>query len=218
MLQGEYLDDLVFAYYFITNYCDERQNLVEKLDTIKSKIKELSLEVYGGEFDLKNLIEAWKKRANADKVFDNDNANNCQKLLKDYLKYRRKDYDKIIIVGCFDIFTSADIESLQIMILRFLYQKKIAIEACPTSNVTIGYDRHLRSYHLITWLKWKYIKNLDVPNIVIGTDETCSMNTNIVNEYAAVYDMLKESHVFTDEQCDKIIQELVDDSNRLIFK
>lgn len=218
MQQGEYLDDLVFAYYFITYYCDGRQDLVDKLDKIKAKITELGRDVYGTELNIENLIEAWKQRANADKVFETDNPNNSQKLIKDYLKYRRKDYDKIIIVGCFDIFTPTEIKVLQVKMLKFLADKKIAIEACPTSNVTIGYDRHLRSYHLITWLKWKYIKHLDVPTIIIGTDETCSMNTNIVNEYAAVYDMLKESHVFTDEQCDKIIQELVDDSNRLIFK
>lgn len=98
--------------------------------------------------------------------------------------------DSIIKVDCFQFFDEDELRILQKELLRCLSEKGIVIEACPTSNICIGYDHSLRSYHLRTWLKWKYIQYLPIPDIVIGSDEIGVFPTNISNEYACVYEML----------------------------
>lgn len=98
--------------------------------------------------------------------------------------------DEITKVDCFQFFDEEELRILQKELLLFLSEKGIVIEACPTSNICIGYDHSLRSYHLRTWLRWKYIQYLPIPDIVIGSDEIGVFPTNISNEYACVYEMI----------------------------
>lgn len=97
---------------------------------------------------------------------------------------------RIIKVDCFQFFNVEELRILQKELLSYLSEKGIVIEACPTSNICIGYDHSLRSYHLRTWLRWKYILYLPIPDIIIGSDEIGVFPTNISNEYACVYEML----------------------------
>lgn len=83
--------------------------------------------------------------------------------------------------------------------------------------MSIGYDHELKSYHLKTWLKWKYKNICKVPDIVIGSDEVGTFPTNIANEYACIYDMLKADADFDDVLIDKIINDLMECSQRRAF-
>lgn len=195
MRQGEYLEDLIFVYHFIK---ERRVDcLYSKCKQIEKRISDLASRVYkGSNFTLNFIIDVWLSRT---VVID------------------EVEYNNIIKVDCFEILDSVDIRILQKALLHYIADNGCAIEACPTSNVSIGYDHKLNSYHLKTWLKWKYLNICKVPDIVIGSDEVGTFPTNIANEYACIYDMLKTDADFDDGLIDRIINELMECSNRRAF-
>lgn len=124
--------------------------------------------------------------------------------------------ERIITVDCFQFFDEEELRILQKELLFFLSERGIVIEACPTSNICIGYDHSLQSYHLRTWLRWKYIQYLPIPDIVIGSDEIGVFPTNISNEYACVYEMI----MMDDElkgRTKKILDDLARNSMKYAF-
>lgn len=195
MGQGEYLYDMLFVYHFIK---ERRVDcLYSKCKQIEKRILDLASRVYkGSNFTLNFIIDIWLSRID---VID------------------EVEYNKIIKVDCFEILDSVDIRILQKALLHYVADSGCAIEACPTSNVSIGYDHELKSYHLKTWLKWKYMNICKVPNFVIGSDEIGTFPTNIANEYACIYDMLKADADFDDRLIDRIINELMECSQRRAF-
>lgn len=195
MRQGEYLEDLIFVYHFIK---ERRVDcLYSKCKQIEKRISDIASRVYkGSNFTLNFIIDAWLSRT---VVID------------------EVEYNKIIKVDCFEILDSVDIRILQKALLHYIADNGCAIEACPTSNVSIGYDHELKSYHLKTWLKWKHLNICKVPDIVIGSDEVGTFPTNIANEYACIYDMLKTDADFDDGLIDRIINELMECSHRRAF-
>lgn len=195
MSQGEYLYDMIFVYHFIK---ERRVDcLYSKCKQIEKRILDLASSVYkGSNFTLNFIIDAWLSRT---------------------LVIDEVEYDKIIKVDCFEILDSVDIRILQKALLHYIADNGCAIEACPTSNVSIGYDHELKSYHLKTWLKWKHLNICKVPDIVIGSDEVGTFPTNIANEYACIYDMLKTDADFDDGLIDGIINELMECSHRRAF-
>lgn len=60
MRQGEYLDDLVFAYYLLLETSPQQLNKIRL--QIKHRINDLSEKVYGRSFSLNSLVIAWKLR------------------------------------------------------------------------------------------------------------------------------------------------------------
>lgn len=62
MRQGEYLDDLLFTYCLLFNESKGTGLLHDVFLPLKHRIKELSVEVYGGSYSLKNLESAWRLR------------------------------------------------------------------------------------------------------------------------------------------------------------
>lgn len=214
MKQGEYLDDLIFAYHFIED--SHINDLENKKRQLEYRITGLTNDVYEQTFDFNDMHQAWLNRKNGIKtIIGNKSLDEIERIRKSYLD--AKLYDKIIKVDCFEIFDAEDLRILQKELLRYLFDKGCAIEACPTSNVSIGYDHTLKSYHLKTWLKWKYIIGHKVPDIVIGSDEVGTFPTNIANEYACIYDMLKADNDFNDELIEKIMNDLIECSERRAF-
>lgn len=195
MSQGEYLYDMIFVYHFIK---ERRVDcLYSKCKQIEKRILDLASRVYkGSNFTLNFIIDAWLSRT---------------------VMIDEVEYNKIIKVDCFEMLDSVDIRILQKALLHYIADNGCAIEACPTSNVSIGYDHELKSYHLKTWLKWKHLNICKVPDIVIGSDEVGTFPTNIANEYACIYDMLKTDADFDDGLIDGIINELMECSNRRAF-
>ena len=195
MSQGEYLYDLIFVYHFIKERMID--SLYSKFNQIETRILDLANHVYKvRDYTLDLIIDAWLSRT---------------------FVIEEVEYNKIIKVDCFEILDSVDIRIIQKALLHYIADKGCAIEACPTSNVSIGYDHELKSYHLKTWLKWKYKNICRVPDIVIGSDEVGTFPTNIANEYACIYDMLKADADFDDGLIDGIINELMECSYRRAF-
>lgn len=195
MKQGEYLDDLIFMYHFI-----KERNIVclfGKCKQVETRILDIAKKVYTGSIlSVTLIIAAW---LNGTSVKDND------------------EYSKIIKVDCFEILDSVELRILQKALLHYISDNGCAIEACPTSNISIGYDHDLKSYHLKTWLKWKYKNSCMVPDIIIGSDEVGTFPTNIANEYACIQNMLKADPDFDNVLSDKIIEELIECSQKRSF-
>lgn len=230
--QGEWLDDLVFAWHLLGQKEPASETLM--LRTLESKIMELSLKVYGEAYHPLQLLKAWNLRKYAPFVYIcDDNAKlatydqdemrefrDVQKLLEDfklkeilhkyhapsekdvYSKYRNE-YDKLINIDCDYIFTMETLSKLQMHVLDYVAQKAIVIETLPSSNLRISYYRKMEEYHLIKWLDGQE-SNMNIPNIVLGSDDLGIFLTNIFNEYARVFCYLGEKGLSPAKRIEKI--------------
>lgn len=103
----------------------------------------------------------------------------------------RDNYDQRMSVKIGNLFSDADFEELQRIILRRMAKRNIVIEALPSSNMHISYYDKLKEYHLSRWLSVDGEECL-MPSVVLGTDDPGIFMTNIYNEYAMVYQHLGE--------------------------
>lgn len=188
--QGEYLDDLIFAYHLIE--ISGIDTLTPLLPIIALKVNNLAFDVYGEHIPLRLLIESWMCRY---KDPEKELGKTCAELdnalpIKYYLKYHwkciRTRYNKVIEVETFEIFGKKELKELQLQLLAYMSNREIIIETLPTSNVIIGVHRNYKTYHLYNWFKWKE-QGKQIPPIVIGTDDTGIFATNIYNEYCNIY-------------------------------
>ncbi len=104
--------------------------------------------------------------------------------------------------------------------MEFLSEKGITIETMPTSNVTIGHHHSFRSYHLVTWMRWKNSQD-NFPAFVLGTDEAGVFTANIKIEYANLYDLLGKEGDTTEEDKEKIqsfVQDIFNKSKSKAFE
>lgn len=188
--QGEYLDNLIFAYHLIS----EKGNVELKslLPMLSLKIDEYSYEVYDKYYPVSIHMKAWQERYK-DPL---DVVRNCtvtetgDKPIDIYVMYHRSDYcsryDKIIEVGTFDVLNEQQLTELQLLLLKEMHQREIVIETLPTSNVIIGNHHDFSTYHIYNWYQWKK-DGKSLPPIVVGTDDVGIFATNIYNEYSNIY-------------------------------
>ena len=188
--QGEYLDNLIFAYHLIE--ISHNEILTQSLPKIALKINYLAFEIYNEHIPLRLLIESWecrykdpeeelkKTRAELDKELS------IKYLLTYHWGHVRKRYDKIIEIETFGILDEKDLTALQLLLLEYMSQREIIIETLPTSNVFIGVHHNYKTYHLYNWLEWKR-QGKRIPPIVVGTDDPGIFATNIYNEYCNIY-------------------------------
>lgn len=222
MKRGEYLDDLIFTRYFIITY---RVPIPKKnLRLIENRIKELAESVYGRKCTIDNLTAAWFKRADdpRDYVYKPD-LSDVEKIVADFHDIKcRKLYDVEIIVNCYDVLYESHMIRLQKALLGLLAEKEIAIEAMPTSNVYIGLHQSFHSYHLKQWIDWKFCKRykMQMPAIVIGSDEPGILCTNIMTEYAHVFNMLHSANdmLLSKRKIPEVLMTLASDSKMYEFK
>ena len=200
MPQGMYLDDLIFACHLI----ESRQiaSLTGVVDKVKAKIQELAHNVYGEGNTYENLKDTWLLRKESPGyVLQKTSKDEKESLYYKYLK-ERSEYERIIAVDCYEFFNEDNLVILQKEIMKILSEKGITIETMPTSNITIGHHHSFRSYHLATWMRWK--EEFEIPDIVLGTDETGVFPTNIKNEYANVYDLLVQNNGLSDDEKEEV--------------
>lgn len=231
--QGEYLDDLVFAYSLIVR--SENSLLKSKIPFLTRRIAELSFNVYNENFEITSLEKAWKLRKYCpslllDEVSESsltcldveewetikklslkENKNDQRIKLLELYHRARWSYEKIIEVKTEEVFSAEDLVLLQLEILKILHNKEIIIEALPTSNVRIGYYDSYDDYHLYNWLKWEK-EGFLIPPIIIGTDDTGIFATNIYNEYANIYCNLTKNKMNRNIAMD-FIKKLDDNAN-----
>ena len=170
--------------------------------------------------------EEWCEVLNRLNIDSNGNKCNCSEriiekdervtMLRQYhCPDFRKRYNEIIEVNVTEIFSSSDIEELQLMLLRYLNEKEIIIETLPTSNVRIGHHHTYDTYHLWNWIKWENEGN-PIPPIVVGTDDPGIFATNIYNEYSNIYCKLVYVHHMSRNQAMNVIEKL--EKNAQIYR
>lgn len=220
--QGEYLDDLVFAYHLIETSGD--LSLQKKKGMLTNSINNLCFEVYGQYYSPFMQVKAWLSRGlNPKEVMDKQDAElpDEKRLLKKYWKLRgSKDslYDKIIEVNTCEFFDVQELEAIQLLVLQQMHDKEIVIETLPTSNVMIGHHHSYSSYHLYNWYRWGKIEHKPIPPIVLGSDDAGIFATNIFNEYCNVYCQLMYDKRLNSIDVIKFIEELDYNSKLYSFK
>ena len=209
--RGDWLDNLLFVYHIIIE--SKKTELKRLLPFVINDIQQHSFEIYGEAFPVNILIRAWhfrkycpilalstnKEQAELNSVFDHpewelikqeigvyNETNPVYSAMRKYhdRKHRNK-YNKIITIKLNDI-AAADIQLLQLALLKIMHEKEIVIETLPTSNVRIGHYNTYKNYHLWNWLRWEE-EGYSIPPIVVGSDDTGIFATNIYNEYANIY-------------------------------
>lgn len=252
MHQGEYLDDLIFAYNLIIE--NKSRTLKHKIHELIIRIHELFYNIYSHSASMEIIIQTWKLRRlcplhifsrtkeNAQNLsqFDDEEwraikrsfqlktNNTCDcagkineddEIFKLLILYHcpkfRKRYEEITKVNTSEIFNVAELEELQLLVLKHLHDKEIIIETLPTSNVRIGHHHTYDTYHLWNWIKWED-EGKPIPPIVVGTDDAGIFATNIYNEYANIYCNLVNTHKTSRNRALSIIEKL--DKNAQIYK
>lgn len=235
--QGEYLDNLIFAYHFILVSANKVLNKL--IPFIANEIHKLCFEVYGRHYPVAVLQKAWLMRQYcpvhvlADKkndivfnsVFDENEwelttaagcreksrYDNSSPVLEVFYIYHtlkfRESFDKIITIDPFGIIGKEELQILQLEILADMNEREIVIETLPTSNVRIGFHRNYSSYHLWNWISWRK-EGKSIPPIVVGSDDTGIFATNIYNEYANIYGVLLNEHKLSHNDVMEIIKDL----------
>ena len=115
----------------------------------------------------------------------------------------RNRYEKIIKVEIDDIFTNANLEEIQKIMLKMMTKRNIVIEALPTSNMHISLYDELKDYHLMRWLNIDKDKCM-MPSVVLGSDDPGIFMTNIFNEYAIAYLHLEDNEYSPAKRMEKI--------------
>ena len=237
--QGEYLDDLLFTYHLIVS---KDSVLKEKLPFLINRIQELSYSIYQKSYSLNTLESAWllrrfcpallfsQSKENARileyydenewidikrEVVDLKNDERINLLGKYHAENYRDEYNKIIEIDTEELYSSSELELLQLLLLEILHDKEIVIETLPTSNVRIGHHYDFDTYHLWNWLKWEK-EGRPIPPIVVGTDDTGIFATNIYNEYANIYCNLIANKTMSHNEAMNVIEKL--DKNGKIYK
>lgn len=205
--QGIYLDDLIFCYHLIM---ERRINIdPKKIEKLVKEIDKLSKSIYDHKCTVSDLISAWLLRKESPKEYLRKNSPSpIEELIKDYHdKEIRKKYSSEIDIECLEIFDEDDLVIFQKEIMKLLGERRLVVECLPTSNVYINRYPSFKSYHLKTWLRWKYLEHLTpMPEFVLGSDEIGVFPTNIFIEYANLYDMLKKDSNFSEFQVRNIVK------------
>ena len=205
--QGEYLDDLIFAFHLINKGDDDE--LKKLLPRIGMKIGDMSYDIYHNYLPVIAHIKAWQMRwKNPDDFTQKENPDETEIL---FLQYHQKEtdarYNRIIEVPTYDIFDSAALVRMQQLLLKELHDREIVIETLPTSNVVIGSHHDFSTYHLLNWLSWKK-EGVPIPPIVLGTDDVGIFATNIYIEYCNLYCQLLYKKQWNSNEIMEIIKEL----------
>jgi hypothetical protein len=236
--KGEWLDNLIFMHAYTTAF----PSYALIISQLESKIKELADYIYGNGVytSIKELRDAWMARkycpillpynqhyeAEAKGTYDHEEfeqirtnliASNVKKLVSLYHRIdTRAKYNEIIPINTFEIFDNDYLQQTQKSLLGWLSERKIIIETLPTSNVRIGNYRNYNNYHLYHWIHWKNEGN-QIPEIVIGTDDTGIFATNIYNEYANIWQYFIKSKGQSISETVNIINELDSNSKKYRF-
>ena len=82
----------------------------------------------------------------------------------------------------------------------------------PTSNVRISFYKNHEEHHIKRWL-CEDVK----PLVVLGSDDTGIFATNLRNEYAHVYELLKKNGL-PDREVFQMIKEMHEHAGTYIFR
>lgn len=227
--QGEWLDNLVFAWMLIGEQRDA--DLTKYLFLLEREIAEYSNKIYDWSVLPYKLVEAWRLRKHdpflylekgtasmmnewdwietAEEMQSVRNAlANDHELMKIWKIYHRMvagkedKYDNLVKINVDQCIPVELMEVLQNVILEKMSKGGIVIESLPTSNLCISYYRQLDEYHLERWLNTQHTTLM--PPVVLGTDDPGIFTTNLYNEYARVYSLLESKKYSAVERMEKL--------------
>lgn len=227
--QGEWLDDLIFVYYLLSDSSIPYENLTFKLPYIIDEINRLCSSIYCVTCNIDDLIKAWDFRK-YDPSYYIQNTKTTQidtidvqyKVKKEIeINYKAKEiytlyhfdqsskeqYNKFIKVPLQKgLFTIEELEQIQNLVLHHIAKKNIVLEVPITSNLCISFYRSLDEHHIGRWMKGCSDRNLLIPAIVLGTDDPGIFMTNIYIEYARLMTYLEEKGYNITDRIEKVLQ------------
>jgi len=210
--QGEWLDNLVFAYYLIT----ENGLKFKKINILEEKIRKLFRDIYNEAPTFSEIINSYfLRKLDPEVVFFNDITGlasidleelnyekivgfnpsdeelNLFKLYHDFNCYEK--YNEFIEIET-DFFDEEILKEFQEIILKELNTKQIAIETMPTSNLRISFYESYKDHHIFRWLD--EVENK--PNLIICSDDPGIFATNLRNEYLHINRYIKDKNKLLD--------------------
>lgn len=240
MRKGEYMDDLIFTYHLIVDR--NCKPLIHIVPSLLNRIQQLAYEVYDASYPINILTETWLlrrfcpialfehseiadgltssdfNRFESDEIRQQNIKTEHRRLLEKYhSKECREQYDKVIEVEIDEIYSLAELETLQQLVLHFMHENEIVIETLPTSNVRIGHHRDFATHQLWNWLRWEK-EGKAIPPIVIGTDDPGIFATNIYNEYANLYCRMVHGMNYSHTEAMEILKKLNHNGQVYCFK
>ena len=238
MSKQQWLDDLLFAHSLLIRSFDP---IVSKLE---EKINLLSCQIYQEALPIAIHKRALELRCLDPMIsFDYSGAKQSDKLIfEDQIEWSSVDKARnecALAFGLFqkyhgkeccdrgkeltetdDIFTAETLLKLQQATLAELYDKGIVIESMPTSNVRISYYQNHKEHHIWRWLgadRDSSFANEKRPIICIGSDDPGIFATNIVNEYAHVYQGLVTDYAQSRVDAANVLRQLAQNGRSYRF-
>jgi len=200
--RGEYLDNLIFVYFLLQG--EKKFNKIKP--KLEEKIYKYCSEIYNKTYNIQELIEAWKlRKKDPEKYFKTIDENSISQMI--YSRYHtdkmviEKYNQKIEFETCF--FSSKELKRIQNIVIKVLNKKNIIIESMLSSNKMISFYKSYKEHHISRWL----LKS-PKPIVVLATDDPGIFATNIKNEFAHLYLILKEK-LDNEEEIFEIIQKLI---------
>ena len=204
--KGEWLDNLIFAYYLIT----ENGLYFEKIHILENEIIRLFREIYNQQptlseiinsyflrkldpevvlrFDISSIASMDFEEMNFEKIVGFRPLDSEIELFRLYHSYHcYEEYNREIEIET-DFFDKKILKEFQEIILKELNSKQIAIETMPTSNLRISFYESYKDHHIFRWLE--KVKNK--PDLVICSDDPGIFATNLRNEYLHVKRFIKD--------------------------
>jgi hypothetical protein len=100
--------------------------------------------------------------------------------------------------------------ALQDHVLAEVNRRGIALETLPTSNLRISYYRRLDEHHLFRWLGLRGPALVNLPTVVIGSDDPGIFATNLKNEFSAIAAVLRSEFGMTADHASQMLTRLND--------
>lgn len=221
--QGEWLDNLIFAFHILS----KSNPPIGLMSNLEREINKLFLDIYETTPDISihTLIESWQMRKLEPEIaFGRREPGMFDGFEKRELEYARslqyrtldlleayhssrviKNYQKLIHIHPEQLLNHVTIRQLQNEVLSQMITKDIAIESLFSSNVRISFYKNYQEHHIFRWLGLTANKD-PRPSIVLGTDDTGIFMTNIRNEYTFLFLCLKE--LTSQDEALKILEQL----------
>lgn len=218
--QGEWLDNLVFAWSLLSDIDTDFNYILPK---IQAKIEKYTYDIYKEHYPIYTVIDAWKlrdidtliafsnreylnpffqkeKRYIKRKIDDNRDAWNIFKMYhsrEGIEEYRKEIYiDEDLFLDHIDI-----LYALQKSVIKKLNKEEVAIETLPTSNVRISYYHDYSEHHLPKWIgSENHDEDFLLPTVLVGTDDPGIFATNLRNEYAHIFLLLTKKCGLSNDQ------------------
>lgn len=129
-------------------------------------------------------------------------------------KYRQA-YNESISLSCNQQPSAELLRAVQDAIVQDLRERRVAVEALPTSNVRISHYQWTKHHHLLRWLD--HGNERPAPFVVLGTDDPGIFATTMRNEMALILRRLNRMYPGCSEKPYEIVDHLIRNGHSYSF-